>query len=218
MRGYRKVGDTERAHWHGWHVRQHGVALIVSLLMLIALLLLGISAAQIALQGEKASRNERDRQIAFQAAEAALLDAELDIENAPDAQGSRSQRFSKDSALGFPGEGDDVCHNGDANITLGLCRRTLDGTQPIWHVVDFLNNDSSTVNSVPYGKFTGQTFPIGEGSLPRRLPRYVIELMTYNKQGESADRVSYFYRITAIGFGARDTTQVVLQTFYRKED
>ena len=55
--------------------RQRGASLIVSLLMLVAVLVLGISAAQIALQGEKASRNDRDRQIAFQAAEAALMDA-----------------------------------------------------------------------------------------------------------------------------------------------
>jgi type IV pilus assembly protein PilX len=42
--------------------------------------------------------------------------------------------------------------------------------------------------------------------------------MAYNRQGESAEKPSYFYRVTAIGFGVRDTTQVVLQTFYRKED
>jgi type IV pilus assembly protein PilX len=43
--------------------------------------------------------------------------------------------------------------------------------------------------------------------------------MPYNKEGEGATRedLTYFYRITAIGFGVRDTTQVVLQTFYRKD-
>ena len=64
---------------------QYGATLLVTLLMLVVVLLLGIAAAQIALQGEKSSRNDRDRQIAFQAAEAALLDAEMDIEQSPDA-------------------------------------------------------------------------------------------------------------------------------------
>lgn len=200
--------------------RQRGASLLVSLLMLVAILVLGISAAQIALQGEKASRNDRDRQIAFQAAEAALMDAELDIENSPDATKSRSQQFSKDSASGFPGDGEEACRFGEANINLGLCRRATDGAAPIWQTVDFLDSDSSTTSSVPYGKFTGQAFPTGKGSLPSKLPRYVIELMLYNKEGESADtgKASYFYRVTAVGFGARETTQVVLQTFYRKED
>ncbi len=200
------------------HARQRGASLIVSLLMLVAVLLLGTSAAQIALQGEKASRNDRDRQIAFQAAEAALLDAELDIENSPDAVKSRSQQFSKNSALGFPGDGEDGCRAGESNINLGLCRHASDGAAPIWLTVDFLDATSSTMHSVPYGKFTGQDFPIGKGSLPGKLPRYVIELMLYTKAGESADMPSYIYRVTAIGFGARDSTQVVLQTFYRKED
>jgi type IV pilus assembly protein PilX len=43
--------------------------------------------------------------------------------------------------------------------------------------------------------------------------------MPYNAPGEGAtsEHMTYFYRITAIGFGVRDTTQVVLQTFYRKD-
>jgi type IV pilus assembly protein PilX len=194
------------------------MSLIVAMLMLVAVLLLGASSAQIALHGEKASRNDRDRQIAFQAAEAALMDAELDIEKSPDPALSRSRQFSKDSALGFPEEGEDGCGTGEANINLGLCRRTTKSAAPIWQAIDFLDTGFSSASSVPYGKFTGQAYSVGKGSLPSRLPRYVIELMAYNRQGESAEKPSYFYRVTAIGFGVRDTTQVVLQTFYRKED
>lgn len=192
--------------------------MIVSLIMLVAVLLLGTSAAQLAQQSEKASRNERDRQVAFQAAEAALMDAEMDIENSADATNSRSGQFSKDSALGFPGEGENGCHASHAGKNHGLCRRAADGAPPVWQTVDFTDDAASTAQAVPYGKFTGQIFPAGQGSLPSKLPRYVIELMTYTKQGESAEKISYFYRITAIGFGPRETTQVLLQTFYRKEN
>jgi type IV pilus assembly protein PilX len=196
--------------------KQQGASLIVALLMLIAVVMLGISAAQIALQGEKASRNDRDRQIAFQAAEAALMDAEMDIEHSPDPVKTRSAIFSRNSADGFSGG----CGAGDANPFLGLCLHAAEGMTPVWLSVDFMNTASTTMRSVPYGKFTGQTFQTGKGSLPGRLPRYIVELMMYNKAGESAELSghSYFYRITAIGFGVRDTTHVVLQSLYRKED
>jgi type IV pilus assembly protein PilX len=61
--------------------RQQGAALVIALLILIVLMMLGIAAMQTSLQSEKMSRNQRDRQIAWQAAEAALLDAEYDIGN-----------------------------------------------------------------------------------------------------------------------------------------
>jgi type IV pilus assembly protein PilX len=197
--------------------KQRGVSLIVSLILLVVISILGLSAAQIAIQEEKASRNNSDRQIAFQAAEAALVDAELDIENSPDYKKSRSHIFSKNSAVGFPDEGETFCGSGVANIYLGLCRHSSDDGQPVWLMANLENDTSSISNSVPYGTFTGKYFPVGKGTLSGKPPRYIIELLTYNHAGENADQVNYFYRVTAIGFGARDTTKVVLQTFYRKE-
>jgi type IV pilus assembly protein PilX len=197
------------------HRKQRGVSLVIALLMLIAVFLLGISATRIALQGEKASRNDRDRQIALQAAEAALMDAELDIENSPDITKTRSTLFSKNKVDGFI----DGCGAGEHNAFLGLCAVAAESAPPVWLSVDFMDAMSATTRSVPYGKFTGQTFPTAQGSLPAKLPRYIIELMVYNKPGEAADvsARTYFYRVTALGFGARDSTRVVLQTFYRKE-
>lgn len=196
---------------------ERGASLIVVMLMLIVVLSLGVSAAQLALQGEKVSRNDRDRQIALQAAEAGLMDAEQDIEKSPDPAKSRSTLFAADSMLGFT----DGCGEGDTY--LGLC--TSNEASPAWKTVDFMDQ-SSSAKSVPYGKFTGQLFQTGSdsatshasrGSLPARLPRYIIELMRDNRPGASAGEVSVIYRITAIGFGMRDSTQVVLQTMYKKE-
>ena len=194
---------------------QKGASLVVSLLMLIGVMLLGLSASQIALQGEKASRNDRDRQIAFQAAEAALLDAELDIENSPDPARSRSKLFSKEHGHAFIAG----CGSGASNPYLGLCARAAEGAVPAWIAIDFLNHSKASV-SVPFGTFTGQNFPTGQGSLPAGPPRYILELIPSNRPGESAelsDR-THLYRVTAIGFGMRDATRVVLQTFYRKEE
>jgi type IV pilus assembly protein PilX len=195
---------------------QRGTSLIVSLLMLTVVLMLGISAVQIALQGKKAARNERDWQIGFQAAEAALLDAELDIENSPDAGLSRSALFSADSAAGFPAPDESICHSGSSNTLLGLCRHAAGSAVPAWLAADFGDVDAVTMSTVPYGNFTGHRMQTGEGALPARVPRYIIELMPYREPGNSAGKLDYVYRITAVGFGARDTTQVVLQSFYRK--
>lgn len=195
-------------------VRQVGASLVVSLIMLVAVLLLGISAAQIALQSEKASRNDRDRQIALQSAEAGLMDAELDIEGTNGKEMIRSRIFGKEKTEGFSED----CGGGLSNIYLGLCTRAEEGGLPAWQKIDFFDS-SAGAKSVPYGRFTGQSFQTGKGSLPSKLPRYIIELMPFNKEGEgaTADDMTYFYRITAVGFGVRETTQVVLQTFYRKD-
>ncbi len=101
----------------------HGGALVVVLIMLMAILMLGLAAAQGALHGWKTARNDSDRQVAFQAAEAALRDAEMDIEHSPDPVRSRSQIFSRHSAMGFPTAGESVCNGGATSIYLGLCRR-----------------------------------------------------------------------------------------------
>ncbi|HVL76104.1 MAG TPA: pilus assembly protein [Noviherbaspirillum sp.] len=184
--------------------RELGAALIVALMMLVGVLALAVSAAQIAIQAERAARNERDRHVAFQAAEAALLDAEMDIEDG----GSRSGLFAHDSIDGFEAG----C--GTAGDARGLCLRAAAGT-PVWLAMDFLDPDSAAVD---FGSFTGKSFPGGSGPLPARPPRYLIEVMPFNRAGEGAtvEDITYFYRVTAIGFGARDSTQVVLQTFYRK--
>jgi type IV pilus assembly protein PilX len=195
---------------------QHGATLIMTLLMLIVVVLLGLAATQISLQGEKTARNDRDRQIAFQAAEAALLDAETDIEASPDLDKSRSHLFSRTSAVGFPVDDNMVCGRGIQNINLGLCKRAADGASPVWQAVDFLDAGDASASSVPYGRFTGQTFPAGSGSLPAKVPRYIIELMPDKKLGERVDRTNYLYRVTAVGFGASAHTQVALQTVYRK--
>lgn len=194
---------------------QRGATLIVTLIILIAVSLIGISTAHIALLGEKSSRNDRDRNIAFQAAEAALLDAEWDISRSPDEMRSRSRLFGSHKTEGFV-EG---CGAGAANIYLALCWHGSSPHHSAWLAVDFLDDSPKTMKTVPYGMFTGQPFETAKGMAPARLPRYIIELIPFGAVGENAalGDQSYVYRITAVGFGSRDSTRVMLQTFYRKE-
>lgn len=196
---------------------QNGATLITVLVMLLLILMLGLAAAQVALQGEKAARNDRDRYIAFQAAESALLDAEMDIEQSPDPARSRSHIFARYSAMGFPLPGDASCASGVSNIYLGLCSVVGGDSNSTWKNINFFDDTSAGIHTVPYGRFTGNQFLTDVAALPARKPRYVIELIVDRKVPDLNGRSAYFYRITAIGYGARVSTQVVLQSFYRKQ-
>ena len=186
---------------------QHGAALAITLVMMVAVVAIGIATSQAALMAERQARSERDRYVALQAAEAALRDAESDIENAGNA--ARASMFAPGSAAGFVrGCG----RTGAPNA--GLC--LVGGPHPAWHTVD-LADDSEQARAVRFGTFTGDSMPTGEGPMPARLPRYIIEAVPIQRAGDDASiPVPNVYRITAIGFGAHDSTRVVLQSFYRK--
>jgi len=183
--------------------RERGATLVMSLFLLIAVLLLAASAAGLALMGEKAARAERDRHVALQSAEDALMDAEHDIDTAP---AERAELLA--AADGFaPG-----CGSGAA---LGLCAPMAAGDPPPWQAVDLEAEGAS----VPFGHFTGAAMETGEGFLPLKRPRYVIERIPYQPAGAEAGATPGFhYRVTAIGFGSRDGTRVVLQSSYRRPE
>lgn len=169
--------------------RQSGVSLVVVLVFLVMLSLLGVTAMRTAGIEEKMSGNERDRQLAFEAAEAALRDAERDVQN----------NLSAGSTF-------------TTACTDGLCLPPTDGT-----------NIATTVNwtgGVPrtYGSRTGAgAFPFTVS----RQPRYVVELLPnmLAPSGESMSVASRSsagtpFRITAVGWGRRPSTQVQLQVVY----
>ncbi|MFM9436121.1 type IV pilus assembly protein PilX [Janthinobacterium sp. CG_23.3] len=186
------------------------MVLLLALCVLVAVMLMGVSAAQLALQGEKAARGERDRLTALQAAEEALMDAENDIEGAGGAS-ARGAMFAPGSAQGFAAG----CASAAAGAGHGLCLRPAEGETPLWQSVDF-DDDAATARSVPYGKFTGAQMVAGEGLLPFRRPRYIIELLPDPRQAQGgAPPPRYIYRVTAVGFGARAGREV-LQRFHRK--
>jgi type IV pilus assembly protein PilX len=194
---------------------QGGAVLLMAMFMMLILLVIGVSAARTALSAEKAARGERDRQIAFQAAEAALDDAERDIDSPGAAGSDRAALFERGSSAGFV----DGCGAGQRNPALGLCKYVPPGGVPAWQRAALAEADGEAMRTVPFGRFTGRAIPVGRGSLPARLPRYIIELMPHARAGGDAQqRAGNFYRITAIGFGVIDSTQVVLQAFYLKAE
>ncbi|MET3109346.1 type IV pilus assembly protein PilX [Oxalobacteraceae bacterium GrIS 1.18] len=204
-----KFSVKKRSEKNSFGPHENGSSIILTLVLLLAILLVGTSMANIAIVDTKSVHNQHDRLIALEAAESALIDAELDIENSH-VNNSRSQLFSRHSAKGFT----NGCGKGEANIYQGLCLNNDAATEPIWLSSNIANGNTNSP-SVQFGRFTGQTMPSGTGPLPNQLPRYIIELMPDNAPGNSAD-TTYIYRITAIGFGSNSNTQVVVQSFYRK--
>lgn len=206
----RRDPGPHRLNRHQQH--QRGVTLVVVLMLLVIVTLLGVGAARIALQGERTTRNERDYQIAWQAAEAALMDAQFDIRG---PGGSRAALFTPDDISKFvPGCNTSVDFR-------GLC--TPNEGKPVWAEVDFLD-DSTSAPTVAYGTFTGRTFDSGTtGVQPARVPRYMIEVVRdQTPMGSAASNTGskaapIMYRVTAMGFGPREDVQVVLQIAFKKE-
>lgn len=201
---------------------QKGATLLMALLMLVAVMLAGASAALLALQGERAARGERDRQIAFQAAEDALADAEHDIAGDAGLE-ARAAVFSADAALPAAcGTDGGSAGGGVADAARrGVLARAESGETPHWQAVDLGGSEDGGACTTEHGAYSGAAMPTGQGVLPFKRPRYLIERMPCHLPGEDASAVAqprYCYRVTAIGFGPRPEAEVVLQTVYRKPE
>ena len=196
---------------------QRGFSLIVVLLLLVVATVLGVGAAQVSLVNERSARNDRDTEVAFQAAEAALADAETDVLGPNEDPRQRLCLFNRQDATAF------VAGCGSDGEQQGLCAPAEPGVDPAWMSLDL---SAGSGKSVAYGTFTGQTYFSGDaatgsraGALPARAPRYIVEAVRSRGgwqagvlQSASAQGASYVFRVTAIGYGMRDETQVVLQT------
>ncbi len=190
--------------------RERGISLVIVMMFLVILSMLGVTALQTSTLSSKVARNQLDRTLAFQAAEAALRDAELDLKNkkfdkttscVAGATGCRVILISN-RGQNF---GNDTTGNPSANrCKLGLCAtdNLIAGAPPFWE--DRARWEKTNVDdSITYGRFTGAA------NLPvvSQQPRYMIEFF---QQGDDS-----VYRITAVGFGASENTQIMLQTAYK---
>jgi type IV pilus assembly protein PilX len=182
---------------------QAGISLVIVMIFLVILSGLAISAMQGSTFSARVAGNESDRTLAFQAAEAALKDAENDL-NSFLSTGTACPSGSSTCRAVPIYRGDDF----DASCSNGRCASDplLPPPSPFWETASNWSNASPASNSaisngsVVYGFYTGAT------ALPvvSQQPRYLIE---YFKQGDFS-----VYRVTAVGYGASATTQAILQT------
>lgn len=181
---------------------EKGAVLMVTLLILIVLTLLGTAGVKTTTLEEKMSGNYRDNNLAFQAAEAGLREAEnfLDLKvNAVDG---------------------DYTDYGTA--TSGLYKFVLGSSQARWDYITDNNlwDDAST--TIEYGtSFGGLT----SSALPVPLakqPRYIIEETETCSNGDGSLSVGIvptypcYYRVTSRGVGGTNTSTVMLQSVYKR--
>ena len=171
--------------------RQLGISLIIVMIFLVILSILGVTGMQSSSLRSKTARNEADRALAFQAAEAALRDGELDVKNLK-ANNTACVAASAGCRIENISRGDGFV----TSCNLGLCDSRA-FTTPVW---EDTAKWSTTGASVAYGTFTdAAAIPV-----VGQQPRYILE---YFPLGDSV-----VYRITAVGFGANTSTQVMLQS------
>lgn len=202
-------------HLHTSPKYQSGISLMVVLILLIIVSLLGLGGIQLATMGERSARNDRDQQIAWQAAEAALVDAEFDIYSKGVITGTRNSVF-----MPATDTSQFVIGCGNSGNQKGLCAENVTG-KPAWLTVDFLDT-SSSAKTVAWGTFTGRSttnaYPTGGGLKSAQAPRYVIEAIKdpSEVQTKGLTESRYVYRVTAMGFGPRQDIQAVIQMIYRE--
>ena len=224
----RNTSFASRTVWK----KAQGVALPVVLMFLLVITILGALGIRRAVTGEALSRNQLDYEVARQAAEAALRDAERDLmlPNATlraNALCPRTASRPVQQALGDPHFGT-TCPNGQCRMDGGLgyyaasnyLASTVVNPEPWWPTINgrggLWGNDANKpsdaagagtnctfTGSVPLGTFTGLQRLSGVG----RQPEYLIE---YFKIGDDK-----FMRVTARGFGANVNTEVVVQSYFR---
>ena len=209
------------------HASQRGVSLIVVLLILVIVSILGAGGAQIAMMAERGSRNDRDMQVAWQAAESALMDAEIDIHgdsitNAKPTLTENNRRYIFENMSDDNAFVEGCGASAGAPADKGLCRWT-EGITPVWLSVDFaaVGNSAKTVE---FGEITKRVYATtisgtAVGVQPVKAPRYIIEAIedkSVRDLGTSSKPLpTFFYRITAMGFGPRPDIRAVSQIIYR---
>ena len=181
-----------------------GFTLVAILLMIVVVAVLALAGVGSSLMQERMAGNARDRNVAMQAAEAALRDAEAEVE----------------ANLGATSGFDSTCGN-------GLCTPpSMDSANPTsapkWTTIDW------DTQSRAYGSATNAASLKGpDNEALARQPQYFIEMLPKlpPSAGESvcmgcttvAVEKARAYRITVRAYGVRDTTVVMLQSVYVKQ-
>ncbi|NMM82094.1 pilus assembly protein PilX [Acidovorax sp. SRB_14] len=238
---------------HHRHQQQRGIALFVVIVFVMLSMLLALWASRTSLFNEMVVGNDADYQRAFEAAQALLQDAELDIRG-ENADGSFCTGSGDICRTGTPDkiplEAKDV---GPLLATLdslttkcrnGLCVKRSD-KQDFWNNADAskgITLAQMTVNTIGarYGQFTGAA--VGTASAPANPILadtsaatqggwYWIEVLPYDESSKSSGLIvggpnnllplnltpSVVYRITALAYGRKPNTLVVLQQSYAQQ-
>jgi type IV pilus assembly protein PilX len=170
---------------------QRGVMLIAVMILLVVATLLALGSFRLGTLEERMAGHTRDRQLAFQAAEAALRDAEAMILN------NTGGPYLPLRAAEF----DELC-------TGGRCRSSP--TAPVWSTL-LTDADWAGPRTWEYGTATAAA-PLTDVA---EQPRYVIEYQGTTQPIEVGKPCVAIFLITARARGADATSLVVLQSVFR---
>lgn len=224
--------------------RQQGVSLIIVMVMMLLSLLLVLGGSRVGLLNERVSGNSTDYQRAYEAAEALLGDARLDIACMTGGCANRaavtqftcdaSQFFDLQAVLGAqnPPCADGICM--DLGIatngapTTSFWRDAWLATSPNWTAYTTGNRGAR------FGQYTGTVITAANAVNPLLLNRswYWIEILRYGASGGGGRSVAgeqsfvgqqtvkpdvgceFVFRVTAAAQGRKTGTTAVLQSLY----
>lgn len=170
------------------HERQRGAVLLISLLLLLIMTLIGVTAMSTTSLEEKMAGNMRDRNVALQAAEAALEDGESWL-----------------AALGSQPAETTTCSSSPCDVWALNTLPDLADQDQSWWVSNGReygasgSKDIADVNTDPRYIIEAQSF------VPDNLDI-----------GQSPPTGKSIYRVTAHGTGGSDAAQVMLETTFVK--
>ncbi len=181
--------------------RQRGVVLFMSLVMLLILTILGLSSVQTTSLQERMSRNARDTNLAFQAAESALRDGEDLIELLT-------------SLAPFD------------NATAGYYRENAPGVVPNWKDVNATaagNVNWEASSEAACGCMDANLAVTGVASQPRYIVEHVRAVISGadalnldNIGQDTGSGRTEMFKITTYGQGGSASARVMLQSTYGK--
>lgn len=167
--------------------KQRGVTLLMALIFLMVLTLLGVTAAQMMGQEERMAGNSRNRDMAFQAAEAALNAAEKNVATFP--------AIFPAATIETPGSG--------GEYTFSLC---LPNSQAFWNGGSA--KDCKKVVKTGFDWYAADATQTITG-VPNvsEQPKYIVEKMPDSGGAKQ-------YRVTARGVGGDPNAVVILQAIF----
>lgn len=219
--------------------RQSGLSLLIVIVIVMLTMLMAVWGARTALFNELIVGNDADYQRSFEAAQAMLQDAELDILGQT-ADGSVCQTASdgkicrQATSVWFVDEEKDVVSllsilEAQSNVPClqGICAKRT-GKQDFWNDATLLTQMRAA--GARYGEYTGarkgsDSNPILRSTAAGQGAWYWVEVMPYATSGTKLItnlggpakldlnlNPAVVYRITAVAQGLKSSTQVVLQS------
>lgn len=176
------------------HHGQYGIAMVMGMVMLLVLTILAVVIVQVVTLQGKMARNLKDQAMAFQAGEAALRSAEVDIsdglisgETAAVVPPNPLVRFTSNFKFtNFT----TTCTIAGVSESYARCLPSVT-TTPQWQSVTWAASSTDTL------AVSALTLPTGVA-----LPRYIVELLSGKPSFDASTGCSTaIFRISARGYG-----------------